>query len=71
MCEFIVGAVVFIVAFLAVIISVIIVVAGKEEKNKMIQFDDIFNSSFKPFLVRLSLSFFISVIFYVMTSSMK
>jgi len=60
MCEFIVGAVVFTVAFLAVIISVVIVVSGKEDRNKMIEFDDIFNSSFKPFLVRLPFSFSLS-----------
>jgi len=50
MCEFIVGASIFLIAFMAVIISVIIVVSTNNDNNKLIQFDDIFNSSFSPFL---------------------
>ena len=52
MCEVLVGGSVFGVALLAVVVTVLIVAAGRNGgHNKLLQFDDIFDPAFKPELV--------------------
>lgn len=52
MCEVLVGGSVFGVALLAVVVTVLVALAGRDGgHSQRLQFDDIFNPAFKPELV--------------------
>ena len=52
MCEVLVGGSVFGIALLAVVVTVLIAVAGRDGgHSRRLQFDDIFDPAFKPELV--------------------